>query len=158
MSPKNRKPRASIRRQAGVGIIEILVAVLVLSVGLLGLAGLQLRTLRNNQSALERGVAVTETHAVADAMRADRINAVENDAYDIALEDDAPTGTTFAEKVLAAWRTNLQSALGEDATGSVDCDGSDCTIVIQWMERSTQDEAAEGEEDEPLQITTQVQL
>jgi type IV pilus assembly protein PilV len=152
MSASNRNFRRSLRPQSGVGIIEILVAVLVLSVGLLGLAGLQLRTLRNNQSALERGVAVTETHAVADAMRADRVNAVENDAYDIGLEDDAPTGTTFAEKVLAAWRANLQPSLGEDATGSVDCNGAACTIVIQWNDERGTDGDAEQ------QITTQVQL
>jgi type IV pilus assembly protein PilV len=142
----------TLRRQAGIGIIEILVAVLVLSVGLLGLAGLQMRTLRNNQSALERGVVVAEIHAVADAMRADRINAVENDAYDIALEDAAPTGTTFAETVLAAWRNNLIASLGEGATGSVDCDGALCTIVIEWNdERGTLGDAAQ-------QVVTEVQL
>ena len=65
----------NLHKQRGVGLIEILVAVLVLSIGLLGLAGLQLRTLRNNQSALERGIAVVETHALADALRADRTNA-----------------------------------------------------------------------------------
>lgn len=147
-----RSEAALRRRQSGVGIIEILVAVLVLSVGLLGLAGLQLRTLRNNQSALERGVAVTETHAVADAMRADRINAVENDAYELDLTDAAPTGTTFADKVLAAWRNNLTASLGEDATGSVSCDGALCTVVIQWN-----DDRGSGGEAE-YQVTTEVQL
>ena len=63
-----------------------MVAVLVLSIGLFGLAGLQLRTMRNNQSALERGVAVVEIHAIADAMRADRI-AADNDDFNIALTD-----------------------------------------------------------------------
>ncbi len=152
MMRSSRAHPISLRRQAGVGIIEILVAVLVLSVGLLGLAGLQMRTLRNNQSALERSVAVAETHAVADAMRADRINAVENDAYDIALEDDAPSGTTFAETVLSAWRGNLIASLGEDATGSVDCDGALCTIVIQWNDEGGSGGVAEQ------QILTQVQL
>ena len=76
--------RASRHGQRGVGIIEILVAVLVLSIGLLGLAGLQMRTLRDNESALERGVAVFETHAIADAMRADRVNAIDH-SFDIAL-------------------------------------------------------------------------
>jgi type IV pilus assembly protein PilV len=150
---RSARPEAmTLRRQAGIGIIEILVAVLVLSVGLLGLAGLQMRTLRNNQSSLERAVVVAEIHAVADAMRADRINAVENDAYDIALGDAAPTGTTFAETVLAAWRNNLMASLGEGATGAVDCDGALCTITIEWNdERGTLGDDAQ-------QVVTEVQL
>jgi type IV pilus assembly protein PilV len=140
------------RRQAGVGLIEVLVAVLVLSIGLLGLAGLQLRTLRNNQSALERGVAVIETHAIADAMRADRVNA-SNGLFDITLAAGAPSSpTTFADTVVASWRSNLINSLGADATGSVDCDGFLCTIIVQWNDtRATAGIAAQ-------QLRTQVQL
>jgi len=138
-------------RQSGVSLVEIMVAVLVLSIGLLGLAGLQLRTLRNNQSALERGVAVVEMQAVADAMRADRI-AADNDAFNIALTDDAPSGTTFAQTVIRGWRTNLINSLGEEATGSVDCNGYLCTIVVQW------DDSRASAGSSTQSITTQVQL
>jgi type IV pilus assembly protein PilV len=143
--------RISRRGQRGVGIIEILVAVLVLSIGLLGLAGLQMRTLRDNESALERGVAVFETHAIADAMRADRVNAM-NHLFDLALAAAAPTGTTFHEKVLAAWRANLLSALGPGATGSVACNGTDCTIRVQW------DDTRATTGSNTFQIVTQVQI
>jgi type IV pilus assembly protein PilV len=122
----------NLHKQRGVGLIEILVAVLVLSIGLLGLAGLQLRTLRNNQSALERGMAVVETHALADALRADRTNA-RNGLFDLALTDPAPVSpTTFRAKALAAWRANLTTVLGAGATGSVDCNGTQCVIIVQW--------------------------
>ena len=48
--------RGSARHsQRGVGLIEVLIAVLVLSFGMLGMVGLQTWSLRNNQSALERG-------------------------------------------------------------------------------------------------------
>jgi type IV pilus assembly protein PilV len=143
-----------LRWQRGVGIIEILVAVLVLSIGLLGLAGLQMRTLRNNESALERGVAVVETHAIADAMRADRDNA-RNGAFDIEFADAAPTGTTFADVVVAGWRQNLISALGEDATGKVDCNGTACDILIRWNDSRGSGDAVALE---TFTITTQVQL
>jgi type IV pilus assembly protein PilV len=137
--------------QTGMGLVEVLIAVLVLSIGLLGLAGLQLRTLRNNQSALERGVAVVEIHSIADAMRADRINA-SNGLFDIDFADAVPTGTTFADAAVAAWRSNLINALGTDATGKVDCNGFDCTIIVQWDDtRGTSGTATQ-------QLTTQVQL
>lgn len=140
-----------LRSQRGVGIVEILVAVLVLSIGLLGLAGLQMRTMRNSQSALERGVAVMQTHAIADAMRADRINAI-NGRFNIALADAAPSGTTFADQVLIGWRANLTATLGTDATGEVDCNGALCNIVIQWNDsRGSDGDAAQT-------LRTQVQI
>ena len=147
--------RSSMRRQRGVGIIEVLVAVLVLSVGLLGLAGLQLRTLRNNQSALERGVAVFETHAIADALRADRTNA-RNGLFNLDLDAAAPVGVTFCAVVLSSWRANLISALGPEATGGVLCNGALCTIRVRWNDsRGTRDAS---DNVEVLTIVTQVQI
>jgi type IV pilus assembly protein PilV len=140
-----------LRPQRGVGIVEVLVAVLVLSIGLLGLAGLQMRTLRNSESSMERSIAVVETHAVADAMRAARDRAIDG-AFEIALAADPPDGDTFPEVVLAAWRENLQNSLGEDATGAIDCDGPLCQITVQWN-----DSRATGGE-ETFSITTEVQL
>lgn len=143
--------RARMRAQRGVGIVEILVAVLVLSIGLLGLAGLQMRTLRNNESALERGVAVFETHAIADAMRADRANAM-NNQFNLDFTDAIPTGSTFHERALAAWRNNLLSSLGSGATGRVNCSGALCTIVIRW------DDSRVNGGTSTYDVTTQVQL
>jgi type IV pilus assembly protein PilV len=154
MSSSHLCTASRLRWQRGVGIIEILVAVLVLSIGLLGLAGLQMRTLRNNESALERGVAVVETHAIADAMRADRDNA-RNGTFDIAIDDPAPAGATFADVVVAGWRQNLISALGADATGSVDCNGTLCDIVIRWNDSRGSGDAVALE---TFTINTQVQL
>lgn len=143
--------RGKLRAQRGVGIVEIMVAVLVLSIGLLSLAGLQMRTLRNNESSLERGVAVFEIHAIADAMRADRTNAIAN-LYNLALTDAAPTGSTFRDRALAAWRSNLTSSLGAGATGSVACNGAACTIVVQWDDSRVNGGSA------TYNVTTEVQL
>jgi type IV pilus assembly protein PilV len=138
--------------QRGVGLIEVLVAVLILSIGLLGLAGLQMRTLRDNQSALERGVAVMETHAIADAMRADRTLATAN-GYNIELGSEPPTGDTFRDVALSEWLSNLEASLGPNATGSVECNMSPaCTIEIQW------DDSRAGGGSSVQILTTQVYL
>ncbi|HER34421.1 MAG TPA: type IV pilus modification protein PilV, partial [Halothiobacillaceae bacterium] len=42
------------RGQVGVGLIEVLIAVLVLSIGFLGMAALQTKALSNNNSAMDR--------------------------------------------------------------------------------------------------------
>lgn len=137
--------------QRGVGLIEVLIAVLVLSFGMLGLVGLQTWSLRNNQSALERGMATVQTHSIADAMRADRVNA-SNGGYDIALADTKPSGTTYRDRAIAQWRDGLAAALNSTATGAIDCDGATCTITVQWND----ERALEGQS--AYQVITQVQL
>ena len=138
------------RSQAGVGLLEVLIAVLVLSFGLLGLAGLQMSALRNNQSAMERSMAVVESYTIVDAMRVDRTNAI-NGAFNLGLESD-PAGATFAANELTKWRNRLGLLLGPDATGSVACNGAECTVIVQWNDqRGTAGDALQ-------QIATQVQL
>ena len=44
--------------QQGMSLLEVLIAVLVLAIGLLGIAALQATALRNSQSSLERNQAV----------------------------------------------------------------------------------------------------
>jgi type IV pilus assembly protein PilV len=61
---------ASPNAQRGVGMIEVLVAVLILAIGLLGVAALQATALRNSQSAMERSQGVVHAYAVFDSMRA----------------------------------------------------------------------------------------
>lgn len=117
--------------QRGVGLIEVLIALLVLSFGMLGMAGLQMWSLKYNQSAMERGMAVVQTHTIADAMRADRAAALRGE-FDITMGAGAPTGNTFPQVSLRAWRDSLTGALGPEATGEVDCDGARCTIRVRW--------------------------
>ena len=64
--------RRGIRQQRGFTLIESLIALVVLSVGLLGIAALYLETLRAGRSALYRTEAVTMAADIADRMRANR--------------------------------------------------------------------------------------
>lgn len=146
---QNKLPRP-LSIQAGVGLIEVLIAALVLSIGLLGLAGLQMKALKNNQSSLERSLSIVESYSIVDAMRVDR-NSARNGIYNIGLED-TPSGNSFAGKELTKWRNRLTESLGPDATGAINCDASDCTITVQWND----ERGIEGEE--ALQIVTEVRL
>lgn len=59
--------------QSGVSMIEVLVAIIVLSIGLLGLAGLQTAGLKYNQSANFRSTATMMAYSILDSMRASRV-------------------------------------------------------------------------------------
>jgi len=60
------------RNTQGLSLIEVLVALLVLSIGLLGLVALQSFTLQANQGAYYRTQAVNTAYEVTDFMRANR--------------------------------------------------------------------------------------
>lgn len=62
--------RPSGHRLGGFTLLEVLIAIVVLSIGLLGLAGLQAAGLRNNNSAYMRTIATQQVHDIADRMRA----------------------------------------------------------------------------------------
>ena len=56
-------------RQTGFTMIEVLVSIVVLSFGMLGLAGLQLNALKNSRGAALRTLAIQHTYDMADRMR-----------------------------------------------------------------------------------------
>jgi type IV pilus assembly protein PilV len=61
-----------VGRATGFSLIEVLVTLVVLSIGLLSLAALQIATLKNNNSALTRFEATTHLYEILDRMRANR--------------------------------------------------------------------------------------
>lgn len=125
----------SIKRQTGVGLLEVLIAVLILSLGLLGLAGLQARALQQNQSSLMRSQAVALSYSILDALRLDRENAVAG-SYNLAQTCVAPAANgTLPGDTLNRWMTDLQARLGQAATtcGFIGCANNGiCTIRIRW--------------------------
>lgn len=68
------RPAAIAVPRAGRGftLVEVLIALIVLSIGLLGIAALYLETLRANRTALFRTQAVTLAADLADRIRANR--------------------------------------------------------------------------------------
>ncbi|WP_116812972.1 type IV pilus modification protein PilV [Steroidobacter cummioxidans] len=152
--------RISVREQAGVGLIEVLIALLVLSIGMLGMAGLQMWSLQSNQGAMERGMAVMQTHTIADAMRANRVTAT-NNGFNIepgAAIGNGEARTPYSRAALIAWRQSLLDNLGEGATGGVACDGAVCTIVVRWQDRQPLAPADDAEDDRTQELRTVVLL
>lgn len=143
--------------QRGISLIEVLITVLILAIGLLGLSALQLSSLKNNQSAMQRSIAVLQTYTIVEGIRADTQAAKAGD-FNIKL-DATPSKGTFAGEVLTIWRDELSSKLGSTAKGSVDCSNKKtCTIIVQWDDsRATQDKNSKIQAEE-TQVTTEVML
>ncbi len=75
-----------IINQRGFTLIEILVAMLLLSLGVLGLIGMQSLALKNNLSAYHRSQATILAYDLADKMRANPAGVAANH-YQLALPD-----------------------------------------------------------------------
>ena len=60
-------------RSGGFTLVEILIAIVVFSIGLLGIAGLQVSGMRFTQGSQLRSVAAMQAGSMADRMRANRV-------------------------------------------------------------------------------------
>jgi type IV pilus assembly protein PilV len=67
---KNRTSLSKRRTALGFSMIELLVAVLVMGIGVLGITGLQMVSLQNNRGALTRADAVQLAYDILDRIRA----------------------------------------------------------------------------------------
>lgn len=131
-------------KQVGASLIEVLVAVAVVSVGLLGVAALQAAALRGNQSSHERSAGVIAAYSILEAMRAN-VTAARAGNYDLAMNDNPGGGGSAAELDLTWWRAQLAASLTA-GTGSVNCTAAApvCVITVQWDDsRATGGDSAE---------------
>jgi type IV pilus assembly protein PilV len=120
-----------LSRSIGTSLIEVLISVLVLAIGLLGIAAMQAITLRNGQSSMERSQAVMQTYSIMDSMRSNLLPARAN-AYNMARTCAAPAAGTLAQTDLNTWITSLKANLGADACGTITCNANVCEITVEW--------------------------
>jgi len=141
----------STRRQAGFTLIEVLVALVVMAVGMLGIAGLYIESLRSGHMSISYTNAVTLAASMADRIRA---NANGVAAYAGAAAGNAVAGTaasncvngnvdcTAAQLALDDWfwwYENVKDQMPEGRQVSVQVVNTPpvnvYTIVMQWPER-----------------------
>ena len=137
---------AGVRLQRGVTLLEVMVAILILGISLLGIAAMQATALRNSQSSLEQGQAVAYSYSIIDAMRANRVVALTS-GYDTGgMRCAVGSGGTQADTDLDAWIGSLKSSFSgagaaddETTCGEVSCVGPVCTITVQWNDQRASD-------------------
>lgn len=136
----------SRHRQRGIGMIEVLIAVLVVSIGFLGMAALQARALSTNNSAMARSMATIASYSILDAMRADIVNAKLGNYNQTVTASSCPAaGTSLASVQLNSWCAELGRALGGVAstTGAINCSVvGDCSVTIQFADNRAGTNAA----------------
>ena len=159
-------------RQRGVSLIEVLIGVLIFTIGLLGLAGLMVMSTRSNHVAYLRTQATFLANNMAERMSANPEGvwtlAYNNAAYPVAA---ASAGCASSSPCNAAqlathdqqiWSRQLQAFLPQ-VSASIACTdvtqsgynptnnlamrppyGGNCTMTINWTELSSGDHAHSG--------------
>ena len=167
-----------LSRQRGISLIEVLMAVLIFSVGLIGLAGLMVMASRSNHAAYLRTQVTFLAGNMADRMRANPMG-LWNGAYNASGSASYPTSTNqtcskaspctpaqVAVRDQYEWSQLLKTLL-PDASATISCTGKaglgydpsaqmgmrppyggTCAMTISWTERKV---VATGKNDTPTQ-------
>lgn len=132
---------------AGFTLIEVLVTLIVLAIGLLGLAGLQASSLQHNNSAYQRSQATFLAYEILDRMRANP-NGVEANDYNSIDTTSLPgdpgcistscTPTQLADNDIIEWANNLAAQL-PSGRGTITGTGANnpFTVTVMWDDEHT---------------------
>lgn len=126
----------SLQRQRGISLLETLIAVLVLAIGLLGVAGLQTTNLKNSQSAHQRTMAVMLAGSMAERIRANAgVAATGAFALSKTCSNISLAGS-IQNVERSQWVAEILLALGGAGTscGEVNYDAGSrtYTIIVSW--------------------------
>jgi len=129
------------RNQQGVTLVESMIALLVISIGLLGIASLQLTAMNQNSSSLNHSQAVWYAYNMSDRIRA---NITQFDSYDgivtsTGYAQDCTSGPCSTAQMVtadaadwAAMVANLPGGLGQITSNA---DG--LLVTVMWDDEGT---------------------
>lgn len=138
------------KKSQGFTLLEVMIAMVIFSVGMLGLAGIQAISLQNNNTAYLRTIAMQQSYNMSDLLRsAVNFEGTVDPAFD---DDDTALGSEPAacfldttaicnDSAMAAfniyhWKNRLKTEL-PSGRGIVKLVGDVYEIIIMWDEQRT---------------------
>ncbi len=145
------RARPALAAQKGFTLVEVLVALVVMSVGMLGIAALYLEGMRAGRTSLYRTTAVNLAADMADRIRA-------NSRAGLAYQGTGPgsvencingptdcTAVQMADDDWADWLNRVDTQLPDGSTGDIRVAGAGpltYTITVAWPEIGQDDPAS----------------
>jgi len=128
-------------RQQGLTIVESMVALLVISIGLLGIAALQLTAMQQNSSALHQSKAVWAGYAMADRILANNIRFADYSGIDTneSYSQDCMSSACSDDELVIAdadeWTDTVRDLPG--GRGLVTGNANQLTVTVMWDDEGT---------------------
>jgi len=128
-------------RQRGLTMIESLVALVVISIGLLGIAALQLTAMQQNSSALHQSKAVWAGYTMADRILANNIRFADysgidtNASYSQDCMNSPCTNDQLVTADAAEWTDTVRNLPG--GRGQVTGNANQLVIMVMWDDEGT---------------------
>ena len=141
--------RSFLKKSTGFTLLEVLIALTILSIGLLGLAAMQTMAISAGQGGYLRTQAVWQIYDITDRMRANS-SGVKSNYYDNIDSGTVslPTSCNPCDDLGRAnwdaydWATSVQNTL-PTGTATVTGDGTNFTITITWFDPSSRDDTTQ---------------
>jgi type IV pilus assembly protein PilV len=119
-------------RIGGFTLLEVLVAIMILAIGLLGVAALQAVSIRNNQSAYFRSQATLLAYDVIDRMRSNT-SLAHAGSYNVTFGSSG-SGSGMAGIDITEWKDALAQTLPSgDGAVTIDLAGN-TTVELRWLD------------------------
>ena len=132
----NHQSRGCKQQQAGMTLIEVLVAALILGLGLLGAASAQINALKYTDSARMSTQASFIAYDMLDRMRANATGDYRFSGVDVATSTSTPTSTSSVAGIvgqdLSDFKRNIRAFGGENARGVISVSDRQVSINIYW--------------------------
>lgn len=129
-------PISRPKYQSGVGLIEVLVTLLVLTTALIALATLQTRALQFNHGSYIESQANIYAYDILDRMRSNVLgDTTLLTEYNLGEDGKSAAKNAIAQRDLTQWQAGLASSL-PNGKGKINCDSATriCIITILWSD------------------------
>ncbi len=121
------------RGSRGFSLLEVLVSIVVVTIGLLSLAGLSIRSLAANDSSGQRATAAYMALYAGDLMRSNLQTAYDG-GYNVALGAASPSGKADPQSTgdVASWKALLATLPEGDGSIQYTPANQTARVLVQW--------------------------
>lgn len=126
-------------QQTGSVILEALIAILIFSIGILALVGMQATAISNVADAKYRSTAGFLANQIVGTVRATRVGAINANASNVMVASPDPSfacnpcGSANGNAYTQAWAASGVAAELPNGTASIAVSGAQVTVTVSWQ-------------------------
>lgn len=134
VSAKQVALECSSKREGGVGLIEVMIALFILTFGALAIASMQASALSAVRISSSHYEVSSISEEILAHLKADSAGAGSG-VYNTTFDETAAAETVSAERgeFINEWKNKVAFTLSDGAT-QINCDTTECTVSLRWRE------------------------